>query len=116
MPEYQPQEIITNDGWTEALFNMTPDEFAERITRLGLVISQSKSQSGYEFVLENNGESITISVCETDDENTIQTEYSLEDFIADSEDMPERANTFLISQENQETIEDFFTSDRWLGK
>lgn len=114
MSQFEPQQIIENDGWTEALFHITPDEFREQVLQTDAVISHSLSQTEDEYVIEHNGQAITISVCETDDVNTIKTDYDLEDFLASNDSELDSPHTFLITESHPKTIEEFFTSENWL--
>lgn len=110
MTNLDPQHIIENDGYTEALFHMSPKEFAERLQQTETIISHSRSRTEDEYVVNHNGTAITLSVCETDDVDTIKTEYDLEDFIKNEGKDLESPNTFLISEADTETINNFFTS------
>lgn len=114
MPTLTVIDSIENNDQTEILLPKSPNEIEKILDTQANVLMKSVYRSSYEYVIgfEKEEAPISITFCETDDTEKIQTEYNLSDFIPDEEansDEEETINTIVFSQASPDVLADLFT-------
>lgn len=110
MSQLEVIDTVTKNDQTEVLLPYTPETIEDILDTQATVVMKSIYKASYEYVLapEDFSEAIAITFCETDDTEEIQTEYNLEDFVADDEE-PETRNTLVFSQADGDLLTQLFS-------
>lgn len=110
MTQLEVVDTVDNSDQTEALIHQPPQTVENVLDSQATVLMKSVYRSSYEYVIGFDGadQPIAITFCETDDQETIQTDYDLEDFVAEDDDEPESINTLVFSQADGETLTQLF--------